>query len=184
MDCSPPSFSVHRILQARILEWVAVPFSRGSSQPRDQIWVSCVTGGFFTTSTTWEPRIQKYISLNLTYSVWKRWVCGTGWGMEWVLWALVQNPPRKFVQERLAPQVQTPSSPLARWRWRWGSILLSALWKITFGAHIHNTLTPWRIKWKLNPQTSKCHVVESPYYTAFLINTKWFWYKWFGISQG
>jgi len=36
MDCSPPGSSVHGILQARILEWVAVPFSRGSSQPRDQ----------------------------------------------------------------------------------------------------------------------------------------------------
>ena len=34
-DCSPPGFSVHGILQARILEWVAIPFSRGSSQPRD-----------------------------------------------------------------------------------------------------------------------------------------------------
>ena len=36
MDCSPPESSVHGILQARILEWVATPFSRGSSQPRDQ----------------------------------------------------------------------------------------------------------------------------------------------------
>ena len=39
MDCSPPGSSVHEILQARILEWVAIPFSRGSSQPRDQTWV-------------------------------------------------------------------------------------------------------------------------------------------------
>ena len=38
--CSPPASSVHGILQARILEWVAVPFSRGSSQPRDRTWVS------------------------------------------------------------------------------------------------------------------------------------------------
>ena len=35
MDCCPPDTSVHGILQARILEWVAIPFSRGSSQPRD-----------------------------------------------------------------------------------------------------------------------------------------------------
>ena len=39
---------VHRILQARILEWVAFPFSRGSSQPRDQTQVSCTAGRFFT----------------------------------------------------------------------------------------------------------------------------------------
>ena len=43
MDCSPPGYSVHRILQARILEWVAMPCSRGSSQPRDQIHVSYVS---------------------------------------------------------------------------------------------------------------------------------------------
>ena len=42
MDCSPPGFSVHGILQARILEWVAMPFSRGSSRPRDQTHVSCL----------------------------------------------------------------------------------------------------------------------------------------------
>ena len=45
MDCSLPSSSVHGILQARILEWVAVPFSRGSSQPRDWTQVSCIAGG-------------------------------------------------------------------------------------------------------------------------------------------
>ena len=41
MDCSPPGSSVHGILQARILKWVADPFSRGSSQPRDGTQVSC-----------------------------------------------------------------------------------------------------------------------------------------------
>ena len=51
-DCSPPDSSVHGILQARILEGVAMPFSRGSSPPRDWARVSCVSciaGGFFTT---------------------------------------------------------------------------------------------------------------------------------------
>ena len=41
MDCSLPGSSVHGILQARILEWVAVPFSRGSSRPRNRSQVSC-----------------------------------------------------------------------------------------------------------------------------------------------
>ena len=40
--------SVHGILQAKILEWVAFPFSRGSSQPRDRTQISCIAGGFFT----------------------------------------------------------------------------------------------------------------------------------------
>ena len=42
MDCSPPGFSVHGVLQARLLEWVAISFSRGSSQPRDWTWVPCM----------------------------------------------------------------------------------------------------------------------------------------------
>ena len=42
MDCSLPGSSAHGVLQARILEWVAIPFSRGSSRPRDQTQVSCI----------------------------------------------------------------------------------------------------------------------------------------------
>ena len=48
MDCSLPGSSVHRILQARILEWVAIPFSQGSSWPRDQTQVSCIADKVFT----------------------------------------------------------------------------------------------------------------------------------------
>ena len=48
MDCSPPGSSGHWILQTRILEWVAIALSRGSSQPRDWTWVSYRAGGFFT----------------------------------------------------------------------------------------------------------------------------------------
>ena len=54
MDCSPPSSSVHGIFQARVLEWVAISFSRGSSQPRDQIWVSCIASRHFTIWATME----------------------------------------------------------------------------------------------------------------------------------
>ena len=42
MDCSPPGSSVHEISQAKILEWVAFSFSRGSSQPRERTYVSCI----------------------------------------------------------------------------------------------------------------------------------------------
>jgi len=47
-DCSLPGSSVHGILQARMLEWVAVSFSRGSCRPRDQTHIPCIAGGFFT----------------------------------------------------------------------------------------------------------------------------------------
>ena len=46
--CDPMDYTVHGILQTRILEWVAFPFSRESSQPRDRTQVSCIVGGFFT----------------------------------------------------------------------------------------------------------------------------------------
>ena len=63
--CDPMNYTVHGILQARILEWVAAPFSRESSQPRDRTQVSHIAGGFFT---FWAPReatkkIQCKISL-------------------------------------------------------------------------------------------------------------------------
>ena len=48
MDYSPPGSSVHGIFQARILEWVVIPFSRGSFRPRDQIQVSFTAVRFFT----------------------------------------------------------------------------------------------------------------------------------------
>ena len=56
--CNPTDYTVYGILQARILEWVAIPFSRGSSQPRDQTQVSCIAGWFLTSWAT-------YISLIL-----------------------------------------------------------------------------------------------------------------------
>ena len=60
MDCSPPGSSVHGILQARILEWVAIPFSRGSSWPRDWTQVSCIAGGFFTVWATRETHTRTF----------------------------------------------------------------------------------------------------------------------------
>ena len=45
--CNPTDYTGHGILQARILEWVAIPFSRGSAQPRDRTQVFLVAGGFF-----------------------------------------------------------------------------------------------------------------------------------------
>ena len=60
MDCSLPGFSDNGILQGRILQWVAIPFSRGSSWPRDRTWVSCIAGRFFT---IWATRETPYSQL-------------------------------------------------------------------------------------------------------------------------
>ena len=66
LDGSPETYAkwtkpvLNGILQARILKWVAFPFSRGSSQPRDQTQVPCIAGGFFT---SWAIReAQEYWS--------------------------------------------------------------------------------------------------------------------------
>ena len=65
MDSSPPGSSVHGFLQARILEMVDVPFSRGSSWPRDWTWVSCFAGRSFTVWTTSIPTWDYDVSLQL-----------------------------------------------------------------------------------------------------------------------
>ena len=66
MDCSPPSSSVRGILQARILKWVAISFSRRSSPPRDWTWVSCLAGRFFTSWATRETPSYKPLFLIVT----------------------------------------------------------------------------------------------------------------------
>ena len=96
MDYSLPGSSVRGILQARILEWVTIDFSRGSSQPRDQTWVSHVAGRFFT---IWATRVildMFLTTLNLHLYVWcfqeevQLWFYWTGGGEGedafWLLW--------------------------------------------------------------------------------------------------
>ena len=55
---------VHGILQARILEWVAMPFSKGSSQPSDRTQVSCIAGRFLTIQATWEAQPYTLIPIS------------------------------------------------------------------------------------------------------------------------
>ena len=76
MHCSAPGSSVHGLLQARVLEWVAIPFSRGSSQPRDGSQVSCIAGRFFTVSASWEARHMEAFILTRWFQLWS--VGGTG----------------------------------------------------------------------------------------------------------
>ena len=73
--CDPMDYTIHGILQARILEWVAVPFSRRSSQPRDQTQVSHIVGRFYTNWATMEAqrkdrqsKIYSAVFLNLFFT--------------------------------------------------------------------------------------------------------------------
>ena len=70
VDCSPPGSSVCGILQARILEWVGIPSSRGPSRTRDGTWVSCIAGRFFTERATREAPLgclPRAISFKVLY---------------------------------------------------------------------------------------------------------------------
>ena len=96
MDCSLPGSSVHGIFQARILDWVAISFSRGSSQPRDGTWVSRTIGRCFT---VWATR--EVISLVSGHQVGSGnvntgvcvWVCGCVCVCVHAQWCLTLSNP-------------------------------------------------------------------------------------------
>ena len=90
MDCSLPGSSVHGISQARILEWVAIPFSRGSSWPRDWNRISCISGRFFIIWVTREAHnLNEYKSLPMRPGV-LRFMgsqrVGHGWATDLIWW--------------------------------------------------------------------------------------------------
>ena len=71
MDCSLSGSSVHGILQVRILEWVAISFSRGSSQYRDWTWVSCIAGRFFIDLCIY-IYIYRYMHIYIKLCIWTK----------------------------------------------------------------------------------------------------------------
>ena len=107
MDCSPSGSSVHGILQTRILEWVAILFSRESSWPRDQTRVSCIAGRFFTVWATREAqgamqileREVQNIACKYLEMVKFSWILAVSqsslvrWTLEWA-WALALSSLR------------------------------------------------------------------------------------------
>ena len=88
-DCSTPGSSVHGILQARILECVAISSSKGSSQPRDLTQVSCIAGRFFT---IWVTLSLGEISPGAVHSLWSRWVTYSLLEHSWPLASLFPQP--------------------------------------------------------------------------------------------
>ena len=118
MHCNPLGVSVYRVLQTRILEWVAIQFSGGFSQPRDWTWVSyisCIGGGFFT---VWDTREALSFSLSypkclprvtLSIEVCWRHVCmyecsaNTYW-----LYACTRNPARSSSSQLKESEVSRP----------------------------------------------------------------------------
>ena len=102
MDCSQPGSSVHEIFQWRILKWVAIPFARGPSQPRNRTWISHIAGQFFTGRATRESYVtnkgQKYkmnpVEFAISISAW----CDLQYPEKWQLnnWQEVISEFRKI----------------------------------------------------------------------------------------
>ena len=82
MDCSPPGSSVYGILQARILEWVAISFSTASSWPRNWIQVCCVAGRFFTNCSLYYAILYRTLG-HLWVLLYK--VEASGTNLQWIL---------------------------------------------------------------------------------------------------
>ena len=91
MDCSPPGFSVHGILQARILQWVAISFSRGSSRPRDRTQVSHIAGRRFN---LWASREAPYLICEVINNC-STFLMECLWGLKESVY--VKNPCRVLV---------------------------------------------------------------------------------------
>ena len=110
------SLQPHWIVQARILEWIAIPFSRGSFWPRDQTQVFCIAGGLFTIWATREDQRCDWPHSNHLHSEWGRDCSQTDCG---------QDKPKLTTPPIMFPSLAWPSSiytffPILKfWRWPW-----------------------------------------------------------------
>ena len=108
--CNLMDYTVYGVLQAIILEWVPLPFSRGSSQPRDQTQISRIAGGFFTSWTTREAlqckgrkfKIKKPLFLGCSY------FCSFSGG--WSMALPGPPPPPQGVRDTARSRTQVPHS--------------------------------------------------------------------------
>ena len=122
MDCSPPGSSVHGILQARILEWVAMPSSRGSSQPRDGTcvsYVSCIgTPVVLYTSATWKACVGITTAENWLFLINTHRVISLLEGLPTELKTFLQNSVYKDILSNLihnSSQLETSITHTKEW---------------------------------------------------------------------
>ena len=116
--CNSMDYTVHGILQARILEWVANPFSRGSSQPRDWTQVSHIAGGFFTSWTTREAleKILKIQVIRLLFNCQLQTYCCTY--SQFVFVFLLSFPFLSFQETSSKPYSDQLDSLQPLWWWQ------------------------------------------------------------------
>ena len=141
VDYSPPGSSVHGSLQARILEWIVISYSRGSSQPRDQTWVSCIAGGFFTIWAPGRPMLCYMSTQNL-----QRLTEGiSSWHLYYYNWSL-NNMFLNCVDPLTVDSFQQRTLPVftAHPRWlnprMWGTVALKVIVRVLTGQGGWSTL--------------------------------------------
>ena len=105
MDYSPPGSSVHGIIQARILEWVVISYSRGSSWPRDWTCVcciSCIGRQILYHCTNWETRYKLTINYQKTKNIFKMWMYGLSDFKSWIcIWEHLGFQPHVSIYSQL-----------------------------------------------------------------------------------
>ena len=111
--CSPMDHTVHGILQARILERVAFPFSRGSSQPRDQTQVSLIMGRLFISWAT--RKAQEYWSGSLSLLQWVFPTQELNWGLLHCRWILYQLSYREAQSHSVVSNSLRPHGLYSPW---------------------------------------------------------------------
>ena len=123
LNCSPLGSSVHEIPQARVLEWIAMLSSRGSSQPRDLTQVSLIAGRFFTGWATWEALSILEVKWSKIHSVMSNYtVHGILQAriLEWVAFPFSRGSFQPGIQPR-SPALQAdslPAEPQRKPKWR------------------------------------------------------------------
>ena len=166
VDYSPPGSSVRGILQARILAWVAISFSRRSSQPRDQTWVSCIAGRLFTVSANNLHGVTQSAKAEPTWRARAQPLCRLGASL---VAQLVKNSPTvqcngsvpgsgrssgegigyplQYSWASLVAQM-VKNLPATQETWVWSPGWEDPLKK---GTATHSSILAWRIPWTEEP---------------------------------
>ena len=143
--CDPMEYTVHGNIQARILEWVAFPFSRGSSQPRDQTQISYIASGFFTSWATREDQEYWSGSLSLLWYIFLTQESNQGLlHCRWILYQLRYQGRWYDVHGRICYREKIPVTTNHRKRSREGGT-----WTLSF-----QRSRPWSQGWHFSPLVS------------------------------
>ena len=121
MDCSPPGSSVHGILQVRILEWFAISYSRGSSQPKDGTLVSWIAGEIFTVWATREALLNTGLILSPFTNNTSIYISNIWWTYFWIQCKCIIISHKLVIYQQL---ITNPYLKLSHWKDQfWGYLV-------------------------------------------------------------